>query len=103
MTHILKLLYGIDKRNPNRTLDLNEGLATSSIFLQSGGFAPAPGAAQVIWSGQTPRQDGQKYIDFSRDNIQLAITYDLTGGSPAELSSTPNPTIWTRSIIISTR
>lgn len=83
--HVLRLIYGNNKRNPLRTLDLAES-AEGHIFLQSGGFAPESGELNELWSGASIRFDGQKKLAESRDNSRLSIVYDLASGSQAGLS-----------------
>lgn len=85
MSHLLRLIAG-DKRNPTRTLAIANSSSTANIHLRSGGFSPGPGPKKVYWSGQTPRQDGQKRLGSSRDNSKQVISYDLNGGSAAELA-----------------
>lgn len=83
---VLKLLYGNDKRNPVRELDLAQ-LAPGSIHLMAGGFAPGAGERNELWSGESIRFSGQKKLAESRKNSQLAVTCVLkTGGSQAALS-----------------
>lgn len=84
--HVLRLIYGNDKRNPVRTLDLAE-TAEGHIFLQSGGFAPESGEILELWSGASIRFEGQKKLAESRDNSKLTVVYDLANGSQAGLSA----------------
>lgn len=84
--HVLRLLYGNDKRNPVRVVDLAQS-AGGHIFLKSGGFAPGAGELTELWSGESIRFDGQQKLAESRKNATLSVTYDLTSGSMAGLSS----------------
>lgn len=82
---MLRLLYGNDKRNPLRTLNLAESDSTGSIFLQQNGFTSAAGAETVLWAGQSFYRDGETRIRANRGNAAFTITYDLQAGSAAEL------------------
>jgi hypothetical protein len=84
---VLRLLYGNDKRNPVRTLDLAQTLTEGEIHLLSGGFAPGSGEVNELWSGESIRFDGSKKLAESRKNARLQIKYVLkTDGSGAALS-----------------
>ena len=82
---VLRLLFGNEKANPERTLDIAGSAATDSVFLKMHGFSPGPGANQVIWSGRNANRDGQRRIRSSRDNAHYAVSYDLNASSTAEL------------------
>ena len=82
----MRLLYGNDKRNPVRTLDLAE-TAPGNIRLKTGGFAPGSGERVELWSGRSIRFDGERKLAESRNNSRLAVTSVLkTAGSQAALS-----------------
>lgn len=83
-TPVLRLLYGNDKRNPVRTLDLAQS-APGNIYLVSGGFAPGTGELNELWSDPSIRHHGRKKFGESRDNSQLAVKYDLASTSMAAL------------------
>lgn len=86
-TTVLRLLYGNDKRNPVRTLDIAELLPDGNILLLSGGISPGSGELNELWSGDTIRTDGQQKLAESIKNSVLTIKYMLkTGGSQAALS-----------------
>lgn len=79
-TIVLRLIYGNDRRNPIRTLDLAQ-TAPGAIRLMAGGFAPGAGERTQLWSGESIRFDGQDLLEESLKNSELAITYALkTGG-----------------------
>lgn len=82
---VLKLLYGDDKRHPLRRLNLAEDDANGSIFLREGGFSPAAGQQTVLYDSPNIHRDGERRLAASRRNAQFSITYDLQGGSVAEL------------------
>lgn len=82
--HVLRLLYGNDRRNPLRTLDLAES-AGGHIFLQETGFAPGAGETIELWTDESVRLEGQKLLAESRGNSKLGVTYDLASGSMAGL------------------
>lgn len=79
-TIVLRLIYGNDRRNPIRTLDLAQ-TAPGAIRLMAGGFAPGAGERTQLWSGESIRFDGQDLLAESRKNSQLSITYTLKTGS----------------------
>lgn len=83
--HVLKLILG-DKRNPTRELNLAQ-TGDGNIFLRTTGHTLGSGDANVLWSGQSYRFDGEKKIAESRGNANLALAYDLTAGSAAGVSA----------------
>lgn len=86
MSHVLRFLQGFDLRNPTRTLDIiGPVTATTRIGLASNSFGPGPGKANVQWSGQNPRRDGQRPTGSSRDNIELPLKLVLSGESQTDI------------------
>jgi len=83
---VLRLLYGKDKRNPTRTLDLAETSASSAISLIENGLNVGPGEQTVLYSGPTIRRDGQKRRKSSRGNASFSVTYNLWAGNANELA-----------------
>lgn len=83
--HVLKLILG-NKRSPTRELNIAQS-AGGNIFLRTTGHVLGSGEANVLWSGQSYRFDGQKKIAESRDNAQLTLAYDLAAGSAAGVSA----------------
>lgn len=77
---VLRLIYGNDRRNPIRTLDLAQ-TAPGAIRLMAGGFAPGAGERTQLWSGESIRFDGQDLLAESRKNSELSITYTLKTGA----------------------
>jgi hypothetical protein len=83
--HVLKLILG-DKRDPTRELDLAQS-GDGNIFLRTTGHKLGAGDPKVLWSGTSYRFDGQKKVAESRDNTELALSYDLAAGSAAGVSA----------------
>lgn len=85
MSHLLRLISGYDKRNPIRTFTICSSSSAANVHLRESGFSPGFGEETVQWSGKTIRRDGQKRSRTGVDNVELDLTYDLIGGSTAEL------------------
>lgn len=84
MAPTLRLIAG-DKRNPYRSVAIAHSSGSADVNLRNRGFSPGPGKKTVQWSGESSRFDGEQRVSSNRGNRKLAITYDLTGGSAAEL------------------
>jgi hypothetical protein len=83
MTHIIKLLYGNDKRNPTRELSLTD--LDANIYLQLEGFAPGGGQQNPLFSGVSSRFDGERFLSVSRANTRLQIKYSLSADNTQHL------------------
>lgn len=82
--HVLRLLYGNDKRNPGRFLDLAENDYEGHIFLRLNGFTPTA-ARQTLFYRESVGSDGKQRYHSKLENINLQITYDLRGTTAVDL------------------
>ena len=85
MADIIRLLYGRDRRDPIRSLDVST--STGELYVQVGGFETNSGRIAVNYSGGNPRRDGEKRISSRRSNTILTINYAMVGNSRAEIGS----------------
>jgi hypothetical protein len=81
---VLRLLYGDDRRNPIRALDLVEAGNSRSIWLAQGGFNPNAGQSNVVYSGGSIYFDGEERVRSNRDNARMSLTYNMQAGSAIE-------------------
>jgi hypothetical protein len=85
MGHSVKLHYGTNPTQPQRSLDLAGG--ANNVYLSMQSATVAGGEEQVFYTELNPRTDGQMRLGSSRKNSEVSIGLDLRGSTPGQIEA----------------